>query len=60
MLREAVELNLCPHDLSVSQHFTLDKNSKILDYFKKMCEQPENIRNDVEINAKIDIIDITR
>lgn len=25
-----------------------------------MCEQPENIQNDGEINAKIDIIDITR
>jgi hypothetical protein len=25
-----------------------------------MCEQPENIKNEVEINAKIDIIDITR
>ena len=29
-------------------------------FFKKMCEQPENIQNDGEINAKIDIVDITR
>jgi hypothetical protein len=60
MLRESVLVDVTPFDLSVEKYFTLDKNSQIFNFFKKMCEQPENIQNDGEVNAKVDIIDINR
>lgn len=38
-LKESAQINIKPVNLSVSNYFTLDKNTDILEFYRKQCVQ---------------------